>query len=80
MLCDKIINLIKIYKFYLAHLMVAIPLSVLVLFDSFFVKFYVPELLDTHQEDISVVMFRYQILVLRKTRGSDSIQHNFIPI
>jgi len=61
MLCDKITKLIKIYKFYLTHLMVAIPLSVLSLFDNFFIQLYVTELLNTHQEDISVVMFRNQI-------------------
>jgi len=41
--------------------MFASPLSVLVLFDKFFIQFYVPELLNAHQEDISVVVFRNQI-------------------
>ena len=41
--------------------MFAIPLSVLVLFDKFFLQLYIPELLNTHQADISVVMFRNQI-------------------
>jgi hypothetical protein len=48
MLCDIITEFFQIYNFYLTHLMVAIPLSVLVLFDNFFVQFYVPELLKTH--------------------------------
>jgi len=61
MLCNKITKFIKIYKFYLTHLMFAIPLSVLVLFDKFFIQLYIPELLNTHQADISVVMFRNQI-------------------
>ena len=41
--------------------MVDIALSVLVLFDTFFIPFYVPDLFNTHQEDISVVIFRNQI-------------------
>jgi len=47
MLCDKITKPMKICKFYLTHLMVAIPLSVLVLVDKFCIQFYVPELLNT---------------------------------